>query len=149
MNRLVLLALVAGLAAAPAGASPPAPAHGEAADAAKPDPQATRITGSPNYIPTFGLRASITRGTKLKGILAVDAGLDIPDSKARKKAEATKPRLMSAMRDAVLAYANLSYKVGAPPDADLLKARMQKAVDGVIGPGQAKVALASVIIFQK
>lgn len=148
MTRALSIALLAFLALAPAQASPPAPAHGEEAAAAKADPQTTRITGSPNYVPTFGLRASITRGTKVRGVLAVDAGIDIPDAKVRKQAEATKPRVMSAMRDAVLAYANLSYTVGTKPDADLLKARIQKAVDGVLGPGKAKVALASVIIFK-
>jgi hypothetical protein len=148
MNRLLLLGLICALTAAPvAAAPPPAGGHGEA-EAAKPDPQASRITGSPNYIPTFGLRASITRGTKVNGVISVDAGVDVPDAKVRKKVEATKPRLMSAMRDAVLAYVNLSYTVGDRPDADMLKARMQKAVDNVLGPGQAKVTLASVVIFK-
>lgn len=148
MKRIVLLGVVMGLAVAPiAGAAPPA--QGEEAPAAKPDPAATRVTGSANYMPTFGLRASITRGNKVRGILAVDAGIDIPDAKLRKQTEATKPRLMSAMRDAVLAYASLSYTVGEPPDADLLKSRMQKAVDAQLGPGKAKVALASVIVFRQ
>jgi len=150
MKRIAVLLLVAGLAVAPAArAAPPAPAHGEETPAAKPDPSATRVTGSANYMPTFGLRASITRGNKVRGVLAVDAGIDVPDAKLRKQIEATKPRLMSAMRDAVLAYANLSYTVGAPPDADLLKSRMQKAVDAQIGPGKAKVALASVLVFRQ
>lgn len=150
MNRIAGLLLAVGLALAPvARASPPAPAHGAEAPAAKADPAATRVTGSANYMPTFGLRASITRGNKVRGVLAVDAGIDIPDAKLRKQIEATKPRLLSAMRDAVLAYANLSYTVGEPPDTDILKARIQKAVDTQLGPGKARVALASVIVFKQ
>jgi hypothetical protein len=76
----------------------------------------------------------------------VESGLDIPNAKTRKTAEGLRPRLMSAMRDAVLSYASLSYVVGERPNADLLKARLQKAVDAVLGKGEATVALASVMV---
>jgi hypothetical protein len=147
MNRVLPILLAASLAIAsgsPAFAAPPA---GDKKEAAGPDPRAVRITGSQNYLPTFGLRASITRGFSVHGVIAVDAGLDIPSEKARKKAEAVMPRITSAMRDAVLSYASLSYILGDRPDTDMLYVRMQKAVDGVLGPDQAKVAIASVIVF--
>ena len=140
-------ALIAALAAtlsmaAPAAAAPPAaPAKPEI------DPQAKRITGSEHYVPTFGLRATISRGYMVHGVLSVDAGLDAPDAKIRKHVEAVKPRLMSAMREAVLNYAALSYVIGERPDADILRVRLQKAVDAVLGKGQAQIALASVIVF--
>lgn len=133
--------MVAGRAsAAPPASSPPA---GEQ------DPQAKRITGSTKYVPTFGLRASISRGFTVHGVMAVDAGLDIPKDETRKLAESIRPRLTSQMRDAVLNYASLSYVVGERPDFDILRARLQKAADQVLGKGEAKVALASVIIFQE
>ena len=111
------------------------------------DPQAKRITGSENYVPTFGLRASITRGFNIHGVLAVDAGLDIPNPKSRKRVESIKPRLMSTMRDVVLNYASLAYVIGDKPDAEMLRVRLQKAVDQLVGKGEATVALASVIVF--
>jgi hypothetical protein len=129
--------------AGPAAAAPP-----PAAPKQEMDPQAKRITGSESYVPTFGLRASITRGFNIHGVLAVDAGLDIPNPKTRKRVEAIKPRLMSTLRDVVLNYASLSYVVGEKPDAEMLRARLQKAVDQVIGKGEAKLALASVIVFE-
>ena len=141
----VLLGALAVAVATPAGASPPPPA----AAAKVEDPGAKRITGSENYVPTFGLRASITRGRDIHGVLAVDAGLDIPSDKMRKHVEAVRPRLMSTMRDVVLNYASLTYVIGEKPDADMLLLRLQKAVDAVLGKDQAKVALASVIVFQK
>jgi hypothetical protein len=147
--------LVAALAAAPilgltgrlaeANASPPPPA----APSKEEDPGAKRITGSENYVPTFGLRASITRGRDIYGVLAVDAGLDIPDEKLRKRVEGIRPRLMSTMREVVLNYASLAYVIGDRPDADMLRVRLQKAVDLVLGKDQAKLALASVIVFEK
>ena len=144
MRKALALLLASSLAAGRASASPPAPPT-------KPeiDPQATRITGSEKYVPTFGLRASISRGFKVHGVLAVDAGLDVPEEQVRKTAEAIRPRLMSAMRDAVLNYASLSYVVGEKPDADMLRARLQKAVDQVLGKSKARVALASVIVFKQ
>lgn len=144
MRKALALLLASSLVAGRATAAPPAaPVKPEM------DPQAKRITGSEKYVPTFGLRASISRGFKIHGVLAVDAGLDVPDEQIRKRAEAIRPRLMADMRDAVLNYATLSYVVGERPDADILRARLQKAVDGTLGKGQARVALASVIVFQK
>jgi hypothetical protein len=144
MRLALVLFAIAVLAGAPVAAAPPAaspPPRDET------DPQAKRITGSETYVPTFGLRASIARGFKVHGVLAVDAGLDVPDPKMVKRVEAMKPRIMSAMREAVLSYASLSYVVGERPDADMLRARLQKAVDGVMGKDAVKVALASVIVF--
>jgi len=144
MRKALALLLASSLAAGRASAAPPA-------SAAKPemDPQAKRITGSEKYVPTFGLRASISRGFKVHGVLAVDAGLDVPEEQVRKQAEAIRPRLISAMRDAVLNYASLSYVVGEKPDADILRSRLQKAVDQVLGKSKARVALASVIVFKQ
>ena len=144
MRKALALLLASSLAAGNASASPPVPP-------AKPqiDPQAKRITGSEKYFPAFGLRASISRGFKVNGVLAVDAGLDVPDEQVRKAAEARRPQLISSMRDAVLNYASLSYVVGEKPDADILRARLQKAVDQVLGKEKARVALASVIVFKQ
>ncbi len=144
MRKALALLLASSLAAGPASAAPPAAA-------AKPemDPQAKRITGSEKYFPTFGLRASISRGFKVHGVLAIDAGLDVPEEQDRKMAEAIRPRLISSMRDAVLNYASLSYVVGEKPDAEMLRSRLQKAVDQVLGKSKARVALASVIVFKQ
>lgn len=142
-----IFAAVAGVSlmlSEPAAWAAPAPAKPAAAEI---DPQAKRITGSDNYLPTFGLRASIARGFKVHGVLAVDAGIDVPDAKMRRRAQAVMPRIIATMRDAVSSYASLSYVIGEKPDADMLHARLQKAVDSVLGPGQAKVALASVMVF--
>ena len=142
---LTSLFLVAALAAAAEAAPPPPAQHG--APAVGTDPNAKRITGSTNYVPTFGIRATVSHNYRVRGVLAVDAGLDIPDAEIREKAEALRPRLMSDLRDAVLNYATMSYRPGRRPDPDILRARMQKAADALLGKGNARVALASVIVF--
>ena len=140
MRKALALLLASALAGKASAAPPPAPI-GEM------DPAAKRISGSDNYVPTFGLRASIARGFKVYGVLAVDAGLDVPKEATRKLCESIRPRLISSMRDAILNYASLSYIVGDRPDVDILAARLQKAVDAILGKGEARVALASVIVF--
>jgi hypothetical protein len=140
----VLLAALAVAVGTPAGASPP-----PAAPPKTEDPGAKRITGSENYVPTFGLRASITRGREVHGVLTVDAGLDVPSDKVRKHLEGVRPRLMNSMREVVLNYASLTYAIGEKPDADMIRLRLQRAVDTVLGKDAAKVALASVIVFPK
>ena len=140
MRKALALLLASALAGKASAAPPPAPS-GEM------DPAAKRISGSDNYVPTFGLRASIARGFKVYGVLAVDAGLDVPKEATRKLCESIRPRLISSMRDAILNYASLSYIVGERPDVDILAARLQKAVDAILGKGEARVALASVIVF--
>lgn len=141
MRKALALLLASALAGKASAAPPTAPPKAEM------NPQAKRITGSDNYVPTFGLRASIARGFKVYGVLAVDAGLDVPKEATRKLCETIRPRLISSMRDAILNYASLSYVVGERPDVDILAARLQKAVDAVLGKGEARVALASVIVF--
>lgn len=143
MRRILTSCLLATVLIGSAQAAPPAPA------APKADASASRITGSEAYIPTFGLRASISRGFGVNGVLSVDAGLHVPEKKKRERASALKPRIVNAMRDAVLNYASKSYIVGERPDADMLRARMQRSVDRILGPDAATVALASVIIFDR
>ncbi|MBI1339915.1 hypothetical protein GC169_06860 [bacterium] len=141
-SLLLTIALVLPLAAAaPARAAPP--------PAAKIDKVAQSISGSETYVPTFGLRASVARGFEVYGMISVDAGLDVPTAAARKRVQSQRPRVFDAMRAAVSSYASTSYTPGAAPDADMLRARMQKAVDTVLGKGEATVALASVIVFAK
>jgi hypothetical protein len=144
MLRPLVPAVLSLALALPAFANPP-----PAAPAAQVDPLAKKITGSDAYIPTFGLRATVSRGFNLHGFIAVDAGLDVPKPETRRRVEAIKPRLMSEMRDALAGYASLSYIIGERPDADMLRVRLQRAVDNVLGRGEARVALASVIVFPR
>jgi hypothetical protein len=140
------IASLALLALAPAGAAhanpPPAPQK-------QMDPLAKKITGSDAYIPAFGLRATVSRGFSMYGYIQVDAGLDVPQVAMRKQVEALKPRIINDMREALSGYASLSYVIGEKPNADMVKAKLQRAVDGVLGKDQARVALASVIVSER
>lgn len=145
-NLIARYSLIAAIALAFAGpiahAAPAKPKAGAI------DPTAKKISGSQDYVPIFGIRASVTSGFSVAGFLAVDAGLHIEKSKTRKHVEAIRPRIMDAMRMAVTSYANGPYVNGDVPNLDALRARMQRAVDRQLGKGASKVVLASVILFE-
>ncbi|WP_018997573.1 hypothetical protein [Hirschia maritima] len=137
--------IVLALAGSMAHAAPPAkkPSAGQI------DSSAKKISGSQDYVPFFGIRASVTSGFSVAGFMAVDAGLHIEKSKIRKHVEVIRPRIMDNLRMAVTGYANGPYREGAVPDLDILRARMQRSVDKQLGKGASKVVLASVIVFNK
>ena len=143
MYKGLILLLASLIMTGRASAAPPA-----AKPLADDDPQAKRITGSANYFRTFGLRASIMRGLGVHGVIAVDAGLDIPKEETRRRAESIRPRVISQMREAVLSYGSQSYVIGERPDLIILKSRLQKAADQVLGKGESRVTIASVIVFK-
>lgn len=148
MTRFIHLALVFIFAACLCGGTAHAAGGGGAANDMPVDPLARKITGSANYLSMFGIRASITSGFTVSGFIAVDAGLDVPDSKVRKHIMAIRPRIVDAMRRATASYVNGPYVIGETPNLDILRARMQRALDRQIGAGQAEVMLASVMVFE-
>ncbi len=113
------------------------------------DPLAKKITGSEDYVPMFGIRASVSFGFTVSGVIQVDAGLHVVDSKVRKRIDAIRPRINDALRRAVTNYANGPYRDGQVPNLDVLRARMQRAMDKQVGAGNAQVMLASVIIISR
>lgn len=139
----VFFAIVLALAGPVAYAAPAKASSGQI------DPTAKKISGSADYVPFFGIRASVTSGFTVAGFMAVDAGLHIEKAKTRKHVEAIRPRIMDNMRMAVTSYANGPYREGAVPDLDILRARIQRSVDKQLGKGASKVVLASVIIFNQ
>lgn len=110
------------------------------------DKATARITGSQIYVPVTGLNVPIAQWDGYTGMMAVDVGLEIEDSKKREYALATMPRVRDALRQSVHVYMNGFYVVDSVPDLDAMSVRMQRAIDKALGPGVAKVTIASAII---
>lgn len=108
--------------------------------------QQKRVTSSENFLAVPGLIAAIAVNYRFSGLLQVEAGLDIPDSKARARAGQSMPRLRDSMRTAVADYVGNFYEAGTVPDPVQIKRRLQNAVDAVLGPKTATVTLAVVMI---
>ena len=129
MKRIAPLLLATALLASPAFA-----AGGE-----------KKQSGSESFMPMVGLSSGVSTAFTFAGILTVDAGLDIPDPKVRSRAEGLQPRLRDAMRAELSEYSANLYRAGHIPDADLIKRRLQRGVDRVMGEGEAEVLLMAVI----
>lgn len=109
---------------------------------------AARITGSKHYVAVTNLNAPIIGNDGSNSLMAVDAGLEIEDNSARKKANTHAPRVRDALRRGVQLYLNMSYRSGSVPNLEMLGARLQSAADEVFGPGVAKVTIASAIVHK-
>ena len=132
MTRLALIALSAALVltAAPALASE-APAKGAAPTS--------------HYLAFPTLTATVFRTDRRRGVMAVDATLDIPDNALRARAASLQPRLRAAYAQALNVYA-ASLPAGRPADPEYLSREMQRQTDQAIGKPGAKFLLGSILI---
>lgn len=149
-----LLAALALLPAAPALAiggegGGQAEAHGAEAPAQSGSSRQHRpITSSEAYVPLTPLTATVHSDFRLRGILHIEAGLEIPDSRQRSRASQMMPRLRDRYTSALAMYTGANYRYGDVPDADRIAALLQQATDDVLGAGEADVLLGMVIIHE-
>lgn len=106
------------------------------------------ITSSDGYLPLDPLTATVHSDFRLRGILHIEAGLEIPDSRQRNRALQMMPRLRDRYTSALAMYTGANYRYGDVPDADRIAELLQQATDEVLGAGQASVLLGMVIIHE-
>lgn len=132
MDRRRLLFATALLAAAP----------GLMAAAPKED---KKKGGGLAYLQINPLTATVARANGRRGILMVEAGLDIPDSKLRATADTVMPRLRAALVQVLQIYA-----AGLPPEVlpnpDILGQLLQREADRVLGRAGAKLLLGTILV---
>jgi len=109
-------------------------------------PKKKRVTDAEEFMEIPYLAATISDDGRVAGLLQVEAGLDIPDARLRRKAEALMPRLRDAYTDALTAYAGRLYRPGDAPDADRIAALLQSATDRVLEEEGAHVLLGMVMV---
>ena len=142
MKRLFRYAFIAGLILLPSLSVANASSTAEAPV----DKAVSRVTGSKVYIAVTGLNVPIARWDGFSGMMAIDAGLEIPDDAERKRAEDLLPRVRDSLRQSIHVYMNSSYPADSVPDLDAICQRMQRAIDRALGPNIATVTVASAII---
>ncbi|MFN3537274.1 MAG: Tat pathway signal protein [Brevundimonas sp.] len=128
-RALIGLALVAASAGSAAAAAP-------ASDGGVP---------ANSYINLNSINGSVTRANGRLGVLAVEAGIDVPDAALRATAAASGPRLRSEMAQ-VVQRAAAGLRPGAPPDVHQLSRDLQFAVNQVLGRRGARVLLGTVMV---
>ena len=147
MKHLVcLLGAAALMSTTPAYAAPPAgDSHGSASGGESSE-RRRMITSSDGYVPLSPLTASVHADFRMRGVLQIEAGLEIPDNRLRARAERLMPRLRDAYVAALSSYAGSNYRYGDVPDADRISAVLQQATDTILGQEGADFLLGMVII---
>lgn len=147
MTRLTLILLTAILTLTPAAMAAP-PSGGDEQGGGESE-RRRMITSSEGYVPLSPLTASVHADYRIRGVLQIEAGLEIPDNRLRARAERLMPRLRDAYVAALSRYAGANYRYGDVPDTDRISLVMQEATDDILGQDGADFLLGMVIIHDQ
>lgn len=131
MNRRSLLPLAAALAALPA--------------LAHADEERKKKGGGASYIQLDTLVATITRPDGRRGVMTVEAGVDVADAALHARAAQSTPLLHANFAEVVRIYA-AGLPPGAPPNADYLARELQRQTDMTLGRPGARLLLGAILI---
>ena len=134
LSVYVLTALLCGFGAVSA--------HGAEAN----QPAQRKTTQSESYIMIEPIYASILEGTRPRGLLLVEFGLDVPDASLRERANQALPALRDAYVRGLLIYAATAVRPWRQPSVDDIANRMQVITDRSLGKKGAKVLMAQTAI---
>jgi hypothetical protein len=101
--------------------------------------------GGISFIQFQTLTATIIRPDGRRGVLTVDAGVDVPNAGLRAKVNLVLPRLRAAYVQVLQAYV-YGLNPGAPPDPDYLAMMLQRETDSVLGQPGAKLLLGAMLV---
>jgi len=135
MNRRGLALALASLALAPVMA----PTLARAADERK------KKGGGASFIQLDTLMATVTRMDGRRGVMTVEAGVDVADAALHAKAAQSTPLLHANFAEVVRIYA-AGLPPGAPPNADYLARELQRQTDLTLGRPGARLLLGAILI---
>jgi len=101
--------------------------------------------GGISYIQFPTLTATILRSNGQRGVLTVDAGVDVPNSALRARVNLSEPRLRAAYVQLLQAYV-WQLGPGAPPNPDYLSMALQRETDRVLGQPGAHLLLGAMLV---
>lgn len=101
--------------------------------------------GGESFIQFATLTASVFRPDGTRGVLTVEAGLDIPDPALRARADESRPLLRDAFVQWLTIY-GAGLTGGAAPDPDQIAFQLQRATDRVLGRPGARLLLGTVLV---
>lgn len=150
MMRVTLISFVRTIAlifALAAGTASPAMAGGGGGSAPPADDGRHRnLTSSTSYMPLPPLTATVQANRRARGLLQIEAGLEIDNPDLRQRVNRYMPRLRNAYVSALSLYTGVYYQYGDVPDADRIAALLQEATDMTLGETGAEVLLGMIII---
>lgn len=101
--------------------------------------------GGLSYLQLEPLTATVMRSTGRRGVLTVEAGVDIPQAGLRARATLALPRLRAACVARLQLYA-AGLAADAPPDPDYLARVLQQETDRVLGEPGARFLLGAILV---
>ena len=104
-----------------------------------------KAVGGLTFLQLPTITSTVVQPNGRRGVLTVEAGLDIPDAHLRERAEASQPRLRAAFAQRLQTYAT-GLPPGSPPNADTLSREMQRETDRVLGRAGARLLLGTVMV---
>ena len=119
---------------------------GLARAAQAPQPAQRKTTQSESYVMIEPIYASILEGTRPRGLLLVEFGLDVPDAGLRERVNQTLPALRDAYVRGLLTYASTAVRAWRQPSVDDISNRMQAITDRSLGKKGARVLMAQTAI---
>jgi hypothetical protein len=109
-------------------------------------PAQRKTTQSESYIMIEPIYASILEGSRPRGLLLVEFGLDVPDANLRERANQALPALRDAYVRGLLTYAATAVRAWRQPSVEDIANRMQAITDRSLGKKGAKVLMAQTAI---
>ena len=104
-----------------------------------------RKGGGISYIQLQTLTATVIRASGRRGVLTVEAGVDIPQASLRARANLYLPRLRAAYIQRLQLYAG-GLPAATPPDPDYLARALQQETDRVLGQAGARFLLGALLV---
>jgi hypothetical protein len=101
--------------------------------------------GGETFIQLQTMTATVIREDGRRGVMTVEAGIDVPDAALHTRADQSTPRLRAAFAQVLQIYAT-GLPGGAVPNADYLERQLQQQTDMVLGRPGARVLLGTVMV---
>jgi hypothetical protein len=101
--------------------------------------------GGLTYVQFDTLTATIIKNDGRRGVLTVEAGVDVPNAGLRAKVNLELPRLRAAYVQVLQSYI-WGLNPGSPPDPDYLSMMLQRQTDQVLGQPGAHLLLGAMLV---
>jgi flagellar basal body-associated protein FliL len=105
-----------------------------------------KVTQSESYVTVTPIYTSILDGTRPRGLLLVEMGLDIPDAGLRDQVNRALPLLRDAYVRSLTVYSANAVRPTRQPNVDDIAKRLQAITDHIMGRSGARVLMAQTAI---
>jgi hypothetical protein len=120
-------------------------AMGPLAARAAPQADEKKKGGGISYVQFRALTATVFRADGRRGVLTVEAGIDVPDAGLRARVNINQPRLRAAYVQFLETYAG-GLPAGSPPDADYIARSLQAQTNQVLRQPGARLLIGTILI---